>query len=193
MVTILWRRFAPPRFVGRPGYDGRSTFTLVELMFTIGIVAMLAAVAVSGFMRMKWRAQHAEAPLVFDGMSAAALSMWAQSDTDLDVIASFACASIQSANDVPDGRAHAWGPSCANGYAPDGDVFGSYVQDNCVAGALLCGGTGLVPSCGVDGSFTFSAAAVFDADRDLVCGRYHRLVDDGAVTLYEFGANEGKY
>lgn len=172
----------------------RSVFTLVELMITIAIVATLAAVAMSGFMQMKWRTQHAEAPLIFDGMHAASMATWLATDDDSTDVAVDCSTSVQLAKNVPNGRAHPWGAVCPTGFRSDGDVFGAYQQYACVDVGKLCGGSGLPISCGVGPTLDYTVYAVFDADRNGTCAVFGRYVTDGAVTGEPMlGPPDGRY
>lgn len=100
----------------------RSGFTLVELMITIAIVSILAAIAVPNFVDMQYKAKRSEPFVNLDGIATAQLGYEAIHDTFL------ACpnnpgASLTKGQNEWDGTITEW---VELGWNPDGKVRCNY-------------------------------------------------------------------
>lgn len=96
-------------------------FTLVEMMIVIGIVAVLAAIAIPAVVEMQYKAKSAELDVNLSGIREAAVAYHAAYDAwPITNLSPRALGSL-------DKTKVAWNGATWNGiWAPDGDVRGTY-------------------------------------------------------------------
>ena len=101
---------------------GQGGFTMVELMITVGLVGVLASIAIPNYTEMQLKARRTEPYLILDGIQTQQL--WYQAQYDKFITAS------TNPGGTLNKEMRDWRPTLSRwddlGYAPDGQVRCNY-------------------------------------------------------------------
>ena len=147
-------------------------FTLIELMISVAVIGILAAIALPHYITLESRVKRAELPINLDGIRNAERAYDHVFDTFTACAA--APAELPGVNKVPFGHRFGDGSSWdALGWIADGEVRGQYRV--------------VVDGVGGDASRAFSATAVSDVDGDGVTAVYVADEDNQPVMVTHLG------